>query len=296
MSALHTAHLPLAPAARRPGAPAWLRLLGSRPARSVLLPGTFLGLVVLAGLIAPWLAPYDPDALDMTAALAEPSAQYVLGTDQLGRDLLSRLLYGGRATLTVAAVSTLGIVALGLLVGLVAGYFGGYVDLAISTLLTVLLALPSLLLSLAILGILGPGNESLLIALIAAGWAGHARIFRASVLALREQLYVEAAVSLGVTSGGILFRHLVPNLLPTVVILATLDFGALLLTVSSLSFLGLGVQPPTADWGVMLNDARPYFSQVPILMVAPGVCIAAVALASNLLGDALRDLIDAGQR
>jgi peptide/nickel transport system permease protein len=261
-----------------------------------LLPGAVLLLIVLAGALAPWLAPYDPDALDMSMALADPSPDNLLGTDQLGRDQLSRLLYGGRATLTVSAVSTVGIVALGLLVGLVAGYFGGYVDLAISTALTVLLALPSLLLSLAILGILGPGNESLLIALVAAGWAGHARIFRASVLSLREQLYVEAAVSLGGSTDRILFRHLAPNLLPTVVVLATLDFGALLLTVSSLSFLGLGVQPPTADWGVMLNDARPYFSQVPLLMIVPGVCIAVIALASNLLGDALRDVIDGGRR
>lgn len=250
----------------------------------------------MLGMLAPVLAPYDPDIIDIPSALADPSADYWLGTDQLGRDQLSRLLYGGRTTLAVSAISTLGIVVLGLIVGLVAGYFGGHIDLGISAILTVLLALPSLLLSLAILGILGPGDNSLLIALIAAGWAGHARIFRASVLSLREQLYVESAVSLGASPLRILARHLVPNLLPTVVVLATLDFGALLLTVSSLSFLGLGVQPPTADWGVMLNDARPYFSQVPMLMIVPGVCIAIVALCSNLLGDTLRDLIDAGHR
>lgn len=276
--------------------PRWLKLLSSRQARPALLPGAVLLTIVVLGMLAPWLAPYDPDIIDIPSALADPSADYWLGTDQLGRDQLSRLLYGGQTTLTVSAISTLGIVSIGLFVGLVAGYFGGKIDLVISALLTVLLALPSLLLSLAILGILGPGDSSLLIALIAAGWAGHARIFRASVLSLREQLYVESAVSLGASSTRILARHLVPNLLPTVVVLATLDFGALLLTVSSLSFLGLGVQPPTADWGVMLNDARPYFSQVPMLMLVPGVCIAVVALCSNLLGDALRDLIDGGHR
>jgi peptide/nickel transport system permease protein len=282
------------PAQRRTASPNWLRTLRNPRMRPAIVPAAFLALVVLSAVLAPWIAPYDPDALDMSMALADPGERYWLGSDQLGRDQLSRLVYGGRATLLVSGVSTVGIVTLGLVVGLVAGYFGGRVDLLISTLLTVLLALPNLLLSLAILGILGPGNESLLIALVAAGWAGHARIFRASVLALREQVYVEAAVSLGVSSGRILFRHLLPNLLPTVIVLATLDFGALLLTVSSLSFLGLGVQPPTADWGVMLNDARPYFSQVPMLMIVPGVCIAAVALSSNLLGDALRDLIDSG--
>lgn len=293
-SILEVARPIAAPAPRHTAAPNWLRTLRSPRLRPAIIPGVFLALVVLSAVFAPWIAPHDPDALDMGMALADPSATYVLGSDQLGRDQLSRLLYGGRATLLVSGVSTVGIVALGLMVGLVAGYFGGRIDLLISTLLTVLLALPNLLLSLAILGILGPGNESLLIALVAAGWAGHARIFRASVLSLREQVYVEAAVSLGVRPGRILFRHLLPNLLPTVIVLATLDFGALLLTVSSLSFLGLGVQPPTADWGVMLNDARPYFSQVPLLMIVPGVCIAAVALSSNLLGDALRDLIDSG--
>jgi ABC-type dipeptide/oligopeptide/nickel transport system permease subunit len=130
----------------------------------------------------------------------------------------------------------------------------------------------------------------LLIALVGAGWVSHARVFRAATLALREQAFVEAAVGLGYRSRRIIVRHLVPNLLPTVIIFATLDFGVLLLTISSLSFLGLGVQPPTPDWGVMLNDARPYFGQVPIL--GPGACITVVALSSNMLGDALRDLID----
>ncbi|MCC6626610.1 MAG: ABC transporter permease [Chloroflexi bacterium] len=298
MSTTIEAAQPIAsPAQRRTTQQAnWLRLLKSRRVRPMILPAAILGIVILATVLASWIAPHDPDALDMSIALSPPDATHILGTDQLGRDMFSRLLYGGRMTLWVSGVSTVGIVTLGLVVGLVAGYFGGRLDLAISTILTVLLALPSLLLSLAILGILGPGDESLLIALVAAGWAGHARIFRASVLSLREQVYIEAAISLGARSTRILGRHLVPNLLPTVIVLATLDFGALLLTVSSLSFLGLGVQPPTADWGVMLNDARPYFSQEPMLMIVPGVCIAAVALTSNLLGDALRDLIDAGHR
>jgi peptide/nickel transport system permease protein len=166
----------------------------------------------------------------------------------------------------------------------------------VSAILTMLLSLPSLLLTLAILGILGPGITSLFVALIGAGWVGHARIIRSSVLSLREQLYIEAAVSIGSSTRRVLFRHLLPNLLTTIIILATLDIGALVLTITSLSFLGLGVQPPTPDWGTMLNDARPYFSAVPLLVVVPGVTIAVLVLCGNLLGDAIRDLADIGHQ
>ncbi len=272
----------LAPSLRRTVRLPWLRRLRLRRGGVVLF--------------APLLAPHDPNTISMGIALTGPTPEHPLGADQLGRDQLSRLLYGGRATLSLTLIGTLGIVVVGLLVGTVSGYLGGRVDLAISTLLTVLLALPSLLLTLAILGVLGPGTRSLLIALVGAGWVGHARIFRSAILSLREQLYVEAALGSGASPARIVLRHLLPNLLPTVVVLATLDLGALLLTVSSLSFLGMGVQPPTADWGVMLNDARPYFSDLPLLAIVPGVCITAVALASNLLGDTLRDLVDVGGR
>ncbi|MGN6033585.1 MAG: ABC transporter permease [Thermomicrobiales bacterium] len=259
---------------------------------AVGVPGAILLVFVLAAVLAPWIAPYNPNALDLPNQLARPTWAHPLGTDQLGRDQFSRLLYGGRVTLAMSAIATLGTVIIGLAVGVVSGYFGGKVDAAISTLLTVLLALPSLLLTLAILGILGPGTSTLLIALIGAGWVGQARIFRAAILQLREQLYVDAAISLGASTPRILLRHLVPNLATTVVVIATLDLGANILTVTSLSFLGLGVQPPTADWGTMLNDARQYFGQFPWLVIAPGLCITLVALTSNLLGDAIRDLVD----
>ncbi|MBX3001967.1 MAG: ABC transporter permease subunit [Caldilineaceae bacterium] len=257
-----------------------------------MIPAAILGFFVLASVLAPFIAPYDPNKLDLANILAEPNWAHPLGTDQLGRDLLSRLLYGGRMTLSLAAVSVVGVIVIGLFFGVIAGYAGGRIDLAISTLLTMLLALPNLLLTLAILGILGPGVESLLIALIGAGWVGHARIFRALILSLREELYIEAGHGIGCSPARIILRHLLPNLIPTVIILATLDLGAFLLIVSSLSFLGLGVQPPHPDWGVMLNDARPYFGQVPFLILGPGICITLVALSSNLLGDAVRDLTD----
>ena len=161
--------------------------------------GGFLPLVVVLALLAPYIAPYDPNEISMTNTLAGPSGEHLLGTDQLGRDHLSRLLYGGSTTLMMAGIAMLGTVGLGLFFGVIAGYFGGTPDLLISQVLNILMALPSLLLALAILGILGPSTTSLLLALIAAGWVGHARIFRSAILSLREQLYIESAVSIGAT-------------------------------------------------------------------------------------------------
>ncbi|MBA3274754.1 MAG: ABC transporter permease [Chloroflexia bacterium] len=262
---------------------------------SLIIPAFTLLAIVTASVLAAVIAPYDPNALDMQQTLAAPSMEHPLGTDQLGRDVLSRILYGGRTTIVMSLLGTVAIVSIGLLIGLTTGYIGGRFDLVVSTLLTVLLSVPSLLLTLAILGILGAGTETLLVALIGAGWVGHARIFRSSVLSLRETVYVEAAQSVGASNRRILTRHILPNLLTTVVVMATLDLGALILTVTSLSFLGLGVQPPNADWGTMLNEARTYFGQFPILAIAPGVCITLVALLCNLLGDAIRDAVDVGQ-
>jgi ABC-type dipeptide/oligopeptide/nickel transport system permease subunit len=263
--------------------------------RLAILPGAVLVAFVLAAVLAPWVSPYDPNAFDLPASLQGPTARHLLGTDQLGRDTLSRLIHGGRATLLLSALATVGVITLGLVVGVVAGYFGGWVDAVVGAVVTALLAIPSLLLTLAILGVLGASTTTLLVALIGAGWVGHARVFRAAILAIREQPYVESAVSLGASPARVIARHLLPNLLTTTVVLATLDFGGFLLTVSALSFLGLGVQPPTADWGTMLNDGRPYFDALPILVTLPGVCIALVALSSDLLGDALRDTVDLGR-
>jgi peptide/nickel transport system permease protein len=254
--------------------------------------GGVLAVVVVLALLAPYIAPYDPNEISMTNTLAGPSREHLLGTDQLGRDHLSRLLYGGSTTLMLAAIAMVGTVALGLIFGVIAGYFGGMPDLVISQVLNILMALPSLLLALAILGVLGPSTTSLLLALIAAGWVGHARIFRSAILSLREQLYVESAVSIGATPARVVVRHLLPNLITTVAVLATLDLGVMILTVTSLSFLGLGVQPPTADWGTMLQEARQYFGQFPLLVVAPGICISLVVVASNFLGDGIRDIVD----
>jgi peptide/nickel transport system permease protein len=284
-------------AAPRPLTPGWGRLAApgrwiARQPLGLLIPASLLGLIVAVTILAGVIAPHEPNTLNMQQMLASPSAEHPLGTDQLGRDVLSRVLHGGRTTIVMSLIGTGAIVALGLLVGVTSGYIGGRYDLIISTLLTILLSVPSLLLTLAILGVLGAGTNTLLIALVGAGWAGHARIFRSSVLSLRESVYVEAAHAIGASRTRILVRHVVPNLLTTVVVLATLDMGALILTVTSLSFLGLGVQPPNADWGTMLNEARTYFGQYPLLAIAPGACITLVALLCNLVGDAIRDAVD----
>lgn len=275
--------------------PGGVRSRLGNPGWSLLIPGAVLLLIVLATVFAGVIAPYNPNILDMQHMLAQPSADHPLGTDQLGRDVLSRVLHGGRTTVLMALVGTLAITAIGLVIGLVSGYVGGTIDLVISTLLTVLLSVPSLLLTLAILGVLGAGDTTLLVALVGAGWVGNARIIRSTVLSLRESVYVEAAEAIGASRFRVLFRHILPNLLTTVIVLATLDLGALILMISSLSFLGLGVQPPNADWGTMLDEARTYFGQYPHLALAPGISITAVALLCNLLGDALRDVADIGR-
>jgi peptide/nickel transport system permease protein len=261
----------------------------------VLAAGILLALVSL-GLTAPLLAPLPPNRIDLKQALQGPSATHWLGTDQLGRDLASRLLYGTRSTLSIALPVVLAVAALGVSVGLAAGYYGRWLDAGISMLLNAQFALPNLVLSLAILALLGTGRLSLIIALIAANWAGFARMVRGPVLQLRETGYVEAARATGASDGRILLRHVLPNVIGPILVLASLELGSITLSVAALSYLGLGDRAPAAEWGAMLNDGRPYFRSQPWLMALPGLCICLVALAANLLGDLLRDLLDPRSR
>lgn len=242
------------------------------------------------------MAPQNPNKVDLTSTLQGPGPQHFLGTDQLGRDMFSRLLYGARSTLWLAIPVVLAVAAIGIVVGLVTGYFGGWIDTVVSAALNALFALPGLVLSLAILALLGPGRLSLLVALIAAGWAGFARIVRGPVLVVRESGYVEAASTLGASDLQILRRHVLPNIVGPILVLATLDLGSVVLSISALSFLGLGDRPPAAEWGSMLNDGRTYFRSHPHLMVLPGICIFLVVLCANLVGDTLRDLLDPRHR
>jgi len=254
----------------------------------------FVIVVVLAtvALFASWLAPHDPTLVDPVRAFAGPSAKHWLGTDNLGRDLLSRLIYGARWSLGLVLVATCLIMSAGLAVGVAAGYVGGVVDDVLMRLVDTILSVPSLLLGLAIVGTLGPGIESLMIGLASIWWVSYARVVRGLVIALRERDFVDAARALGATDGRIVVRHILPGILPAIAVLASLEMGELVLAISGLSFLGLGAQPPTPEWGAMLNDGRSFFFTAPQLMLYPGLVISVAVLGFNLLGDGLRDALD----
>lgn len=252
----------------------------------------FVLLVAAAAVAAPWLAPYDPAQVDFSDRFAAPSRAHLLGTDNLGRDELSRLLYGARLSLFTAVAATAGVTLLGTCLGLVAGMFGRVVDTLVSRLVDILMAIPTFVLALVVVGLLGKGTTNLIIAIVLVGWAGYARLVRGMTLSLRERGYVEAARALGATDTRILLRHVAPNLLGPVIVLSTLDLGRVLLAVSGLSFLGLGIEPPTPEWGAMLAEARTYIDRAPQLLAYPGLAITVMVLAVNLGGDALRDVLD----
>jgi len=267
---------------------AWTRLRDDRP---TLLGIVLVAVPVLLSLLGP-LFTAAPDLVNVGDRLAGPSAQHVFGTDNLGRDTFTRILNGGRTSLFAAIVVTTAITVIGIAVGLISGYYGGWVDAVIMRVVDVLLALPRLILALAVTGVLGPSLPNLMLAIIAVGWADYSRIVRSLVLGLRERPFVESARAVGADPPRIVLRHIAPNLLGQVIVLSTLDFGAVLLTLSGLSFLGLGVRPPTPEWGSMLAEGKNFLDRAPQLMVYPGAAIAIVVLGFNLLGDGLRDLLD----
>ncbi len=271
--------------------PGWaLRYVARTPSACV---GSLVLLVLVAGAIAaPVIAPYDPLAVDLGNRLAPPSWEHPLGTDHLGRDILSRLMFGARATLgasfAVVAIAT----AIGVTMGTMAGFLGGWVDELIMRIVDAILAFPGIILALVVVGLLGPGLRNLVLGISIMHWSGYARVTRGLVLSLRERDFVLAACCIGAGRMRIMFRHLLPNILGPVVVLVTVDFGNIILGISGLNFIGLGVQLPHPEWGAMLNYARPYLQTAPLLMVFPGIAIVLAALSANLLGDALRDLLD----
>jgi peptide/nickel transport system permease protein len=248
--------------------------------------------LVAAAVLAPLLAPHDPNEVDVARKYLAPSREFLLGTDNLGRDILSRLLVGARLSIGTSVVAGLSIGVLGLVMGMLAGWFGGAVDLVISRVVDILLAFPLFLLALGITGLVGPGLRNLTLALVSIAWAGYARIVRSAVLAERGKPYVEAARAAGASEGRVLRKHVLPNVVAPVLVLTTLDMGVVLLAVSGLSFLGLGVEPPTAEWGAMLAEGRNYLDQGPQMTVFPGAAIFLMVLGFNLLGDGLRDALD----
>ncbi len=249
-------------------------------------------LISLTAVLAPQLSPYDPDEVDILHQLEGPSQAHLLGTDLYGRDILSRIFWGGRTTLVVGLISVGIATTFGIVLGLISGYYGHVVDTIIMRFIDILLAFPRILLALTIVGMLGPGLFNVMLAVGIASITGYARLVRGTVLSAKEQTYVEAARVLGCPDIRILFRHLLPNTIGPVIVLATLDIAAAILAASSLSFLGLGVQPPTAEWGYMLNEGRNYLRSAPWITFFPGIAIMLSVLSINMLGDGLRDALD----
>ena len=251
------------------------------------------GLLVLLALLAPWIAPHDPAAQDLASRLSGPTAQHTFGTDELGRDMLSRVLYGARISMTVGICVVCGAGFTGLFIGAVAGYFGGWCDRVINVvLINAFLSFPGILLAIAFAAFLGPGLGKVIIALIITGWAGYARLARAQVMKVKSLDYVLAARSLGASDARILLRHVLPNAIQPVLIQATIGMASAILAESTLSFLGLGVLAPAPSWGAMLNDAAGYLFSAPHMVIFPALAIMTAVLAFNLLGDALRDWLD----
>jgi peptide/nickel transport system permease protein len=276
--------------ARRPFA---ARIVRSRAA---LVGGGLAVLIGLVAVLAPWVTPYDPFQMAMAQRLEPPSLPHPLGTDMFGRDVWARMALGARYSLVVAFLGVAIASVIGVSLGLLAGYYGGWVDTTVSRIVDVFLAFPVILLALALIAALGPSPINAMIAIGLVYWTTYARVVRVSVLAVRHEEYVLAAHAVGVPDARILLRHLLPNVLAPVIVLATLGMGGAIVIESTLSFLGLGVQPPAPSWGWTLALGMRYMRQAPHLAVVPGVAIMLTVLAFNLLGDGVRDLTDARGR
>jgi peptide/nickel transport system permease protein len=255
-----------------------------------------LGLLVafvVCAVFAPWLAPQDPARLNLTGRLMGPSAAHWFGTDELGRDILSRTLYGARISLVVA-VSVVGLsLAIGLVAGCLAGFYGGWTDTVINVyVMNAFLALPGILLAIAFVAFMGPGLGNVIVALAISGWVGYARLVRGQVMAVKEREFVEAARALGASDVRIMTRHVLPNILQPLIVQAAIGMAGAVLAEATLSFLGLGVPPPAASWGSMLNDARSHLFDSPHLVFFPAMAVMLCVLSFNFIGDALRDYMD----
>jgi len=254
-------------------------------------------LLILIALLAPWLSPADPASQNLPVRLQAPSAAHWMGTDELGRDILSRVFHGARISLFVAVCVVLGCGVTGLILGMLAGYHGGIFDRVVNLLLiNAFLSFPGVLLAIAFAAFFGPGIGKVILALIITGWAGYARLARAQALKAKELEFVLAARSLGASHTRILVRHLLPNILQPVLIQATIGMAGAILAEATLSFLGLGVLAPLPSWGAMLNDARAYLFDAPHLVLFPAVAVMTAVLSFNFIGDALRDLLDPRSR
>jgi peptide/nickel transport system permease protein len=251
-----------------------------------------LAILVLTALIGPLLVGYDPLAVDLDGSRQPPGRTHLLGTDNIGRDILSRMVHGARISLGVGIAASLFSLCIGTVFGLIAGYFGGRMDLLLSQVFDIFLAFPSLILAIGISAIMPPGLFSAMLAITLVSWAGFARLVRGMTLSLKEQTYVEASRAIGATTGRVLFRHILPNALPLLLVAGSLRVGGFILLEAALSFLGLGVQPPTPTWGSMISLNRMYINSAPWMVIFPGLAISITVVSFNILGDFLRDKLD----
>ncbi|MGH7825902.1 MAG: ABC transporter permease [Candidatus Binatia bacterium] len=258
----------------------------------------FVVLLMLAAcaVLAPWIAPYDPTRQNLHADLLLHSRDHLFGTDKLGRDILSRILYGSRISLLVGITTVAISLSIGVLAGSLSGYFGGWVDQLMMRMVDILMAFPGILLAIAFTAVLGPGLDHVILALCLIGWTGYARLARGEILSLKERDFIQAARSLGSKPRRVIGLHLIPNLLPPLLIQATFGMAAAIIAEGSLSFLGLGVEPPTPSWGSMLNEGRQFLLVAPHLATYPGLAIMITVFALNLVGDALQDRLSARGR
>ena len=249
-------------------------------------------IAAIAAIAGPWIVPFDPAAQELALRLEGPTGGHWFGLDELGRDIFARVLYGARISLLVGVVVVGVSASIGIVLGSIAGYFGGRIDEVISRVIDILLAFPGLLLAIALVAVLGPSLVNVILALAVIGWVGYARLVRGQVLRARELEFVQAARALGASTARVLAQHVVPTVLPAVTVQATLGMAGAILAEASLSFLGLGVQPPTPSWGTMLSYGKAHLLEAPHLTVFPGLAIAVLVLGFNFLGDGLRDRLD----
>lgn len=253
--------------------------------------------LVACALFAPWLAPQDPARIDLPARLMSPSATHWFGTDELGRDIFSRIIYGSRVSMLVGTCVVATSLTLGLIFGSIAGYYGGFLDRFLNVVvMNAFMSFPGILLAIAFVAFLGPGLFNLVLALSIGGWVGYARLVRAQVLAVREREFVEAARALGANDARIIARHILPNIIQPVIVQAAIGMAGAILAEATMSFLGLGVPPPTATWGSMLNDARSHLFDAPHLVLFPAAAVMLAVLSFNFIGDGLRDYLDPRSR
>lgn len=253
-------------------------------------------LIILIAIFAPWLAPHDPFESNLINVLQMPSSQHLLGTDKLGRDTLSRIIYGTQTSLFMTICLVILTASVGSLVGIISGYFGGKVEIILMRFADIMLSFPGIVLAIAIAGILGGSIFNTILALVVVSWAKYARLVRSLVIKIKHEDFITASKVNGATTFIILKKHIFPNIIPIVVITGAMDIGTMMMEIAGLSFLGFGAQPPTPEWGLMLNEGRQYIQSAPWLMIYPGLAIFIVVAIFNLWGDSLRDILDPKQK